>query len=331
MRVVRRSRVAWVLLFAAAVSCVLAVVYTGQANGGRSATSPKISFVCATPATASFFAPIEQGAKDAASELGVDLSYTGLGKTVSPAAMAQVLQPAVNQHPDVLIVCNFFPSAENPIIKSATAKGIPVILSNSISDAAKVGALGTVGQADFAAGQQGGQAMIRLGVKHPLCVNGVPDNPSVTARCLGFIAAFKGKGIGVKTLNLPSTQYNNLTAQMSAMKGTLAADRKIDGVLTSGPTLGPGAARAAQQLGRGNKVKVGTFDISDEVVAEVNSGALIFAIWQQPYLEGYLPVVAAALYARHGFLPAGSLPTGPVFVTKANVAKVKAALAAGLG
>jgi simple sugar transport system substrate-binding protein len=308
---------------------VLASCSGSSGSGGAASASLTVNFVCATPATASFFAPIEQGAKDAAAHVGVKLNYTGLGATVSPAAMAQVLQAAVNQRPDALVVCNFFPSAEDPIIRAAADQHIPVVVTNSISHAIEDGAVAVVGQDDFIAGQQSGQAMISAGVKHPLCVNHVPDNPSVTARCQGFIAAFQSAGISAQTLNLPTTQYNDLTAQISAIKGTLASNRQIDGVLTCGPTLGPGAVQAAQQVGLSG-VKVGTFDISSQVVDEVTNGSLMFAVWQQPYLQGYLPVVTAALYVRHGFLPGGTVPTGPVLVTKANVAAVKAALAAGV-
>lgn len=295
----------------------------------NTANATVIDFVCATPTTASFFAPIEQGAKDAAAQLGVKLRYTGLGATVSPAAMAQVLTPAVDQHPAALAVCNFFPTAEDSIIRSAVSQHIPVVVTNSVSDAAKDGAVGIVGQDDFDAGQAAGKAMIQAGVKQPLCVNQVPDNPSVTARCDGFAAAFKAAGEQVKVLDLPTTQYNDQSAQCTAIQGSLSSDHHIDGILTLAPTLGPCAAQDAAMVGL-QGVKVGTFDISSDVVDNIINGKLLFAVWQQPYLEGYEAVVSAVLHARHGFGPVGTIATGPELVTKANVATVKMALASGI-
>ena len=51
---------------------------------------------------------------------------------------------------------------------------------------------------------------------------------------------------------------------------------------------------------------------------------MLFAVDQQPYLQGYLPIVLLAERARHLlFPPRGELiPTGPDFVTPANAARV---------
>ena len=62
------------------------------------------------------------------------------------------------------------------------------------------------------------------------------------------------------------------------------------------------------------------------------AGKIQFAVDQQPYLQGYLPIVLLAQYMRYGVLPATGtvIPTGPVFVTKANAARVLALLARGI-
>jgi simple sugar transport system substrate-binding protein len=57
-----------------------------------------------------------------------------------------------------------------------------------------------------------------------------------------------------------------------------------------------------------------------------------FAIDQQQYLQGYLPIVFLYLYNKHEGNSAGGgsvVPSGPLLVTKANVNKVAAAIAAG--
>jgi simple sugar transport system substrate-binding protein len=317
----------------AAATISLTASYAGAKGTratGHAAGSGTIAFVCATAATNSFFAPVEAGARAAAHDMGVHLNYTGLGSTVSPAAMSQVLTPAVNSHPAALIVCNFFPQAVDPLIKQAVKEGIPVIGTQSgVANSAADGAIVTVGQADFAAGKAAGAAMYVAGVRHPVCVDHQPTNPSVVERCQGFAAAFAKHGVKAQTLNLSPSIYSDQTQQMDAMKGDLDSHRNIDGMLTLGAPQGTAAVQAVAEAGRTGKVKVGAFDVATDVVNDIKSGKMLFTVWQQPYLEGYLPVVAAALYVRHGFTPAGELYTGPTLVTKQNAGLVKKALAAG--
>jgi simple sugar transport system substrate-binding protein len=59
---------------------------------------------------------------------------------------------------------------------------------------------------------------------------------------------------------------------------------------------------------------------------------MLFAIDQQPYLQGYLPVVLLAEEARHELFPARGelIPTGPHFVTRANAAEAMRLSEAGV-
>lgn len=331
----------WRSVVAGACALVVAagaVAGCGSSSGGSttSATTAKksgkkvnIAFACATP-TIPFFGPIEQGAKDAAAEAGVNLSYTGIGASaITPAAMSSVLTAAINQHPDALVVCNFFPPAEDPLIRKAVANGIPVFGSNSITNLAADGALSAFGQPDEQAGEGAGNQMAAAGVKHGLCVDDVPNNPSVSARCTGFEKALKAKDLKATTLNLANAN-NNPTAILSDVKGALRADSSIDGVLALGVTQGPASVQAVAQAGRAGKVKVGTFDISADVINLIKNGSMMFTVWQQPYLQGYMPVLSAAQYLRNGMTLPGEVATGPSFVTKQNVNAVSAAQAAGL-
>lgn len=302
---------------------------TGSAPAKKSGKQVNIAFACATP-TIPFFGPIEQGAKDAAAAAGVNLSYTGIGASaITPAAMSSVLTAAINQHPDALVVCNFFPPAEDPLVRKAVANGIPVFGSNSVTNLTTDGALAAFGQPDEMAGEGAGNQMAAAGVKHGLCVDDVPNNPSVSARCTGFVKALKAKGLKATTLNLANSSENT-TAILSDVKGALQADSSIDGVLALGVTQGPASVQAVAQAGRAGKVKVGTFDVSSDVINLIKNGSMLFTVWQQPYLQGYMPVLSAAQYLRNGMTLPGEVATGPSFVTKQNVRAVAAAQAAGL-
>ncbi len=67
-------------------------------------------------------------------------------------------------------------------------------------------------------------------------------------------------------------------------------------------------------------IKHGTFDLGAEIVAAIKDGRTLFAIDQQPYLQGYGAVQALVLNLRQGISPA--LPvtaTGPGFVDAKTV------------
>ena len=68
----------------------------------------------------------------------------------------------------------------------------------------------------------------------------------------------------------------------------------------------------------------GTFDLDGEISKAIKDGTIAFAIDQQPFLQGYLPVVFLTNYARYGVIPPNSVNSGPGFVTKDNIAQVEA-------
>ncbi|EKD97430.1 MAG: hypothetical protein ACD_23C00928G0001, partial [uncultured bacterium] len=90
------------------------------------------------------------------------------------------------------------------------------------------------------------------------------------------------------------------------------------------------AVAAVQGLGLGAKVKVVSYDLSANFLKAIVDGKAEFAVDQQPYLQGYIPVSSLALHAKYGTLPAGNVPSGPSFVTKANAAKVIGLSAKGI-
>jgi simple sugar transport system substrate-binding protein len=63
--------------------------------------------------------------------------------------------------------------------------------------------------------------------------------------------------------------------------------------------------------------------LGPDVLKAVQDGRISFAVDQQAYLQGYLPVVFLAERARYGLFPAQGdvIPTGPNFVTRENAAK----------
>jgi simple sugar transport system substrate-binding protein len=86
---------------------------------------------------------------------------------------------------------------------------------------------------------------------------------------------------------------------------------------------GPSGVAAARGLADDPDVTIGSFDLGPDVLNLVKNGKIAFAVDQQAYLQGYLPVVLLAERARYGIFPAQGdvIPTGPNFVTAANADK----------
>jgi simple sugar transport system substrate-binding protein len=101
-------------------------------------------------------------------------------------------------------------------------------------------------------------------------------------------------------------------------------------------TLSSATAEAvADALGSGERERplaAGTFDLSPDVLDAVRDGELEFAIDQQPYLQGYLPVMLLDQLARRGVFPSdpGLINTGPTFITRENAARVAELSEAGI-
>jgi simple sugar transport system substrate-binding protein len=192
---------------------------------------------------------------------------------------------------------------------------------NSGSDVAKsFGLLTHVGQTEYEAGLGGGERMAAAGAKIALCINQEVGNAALDARCKVFSDAMAKTGGKVEVL---AVDLKNPTDAQQRVTAALASKTDVDSILTLGPTgAGPtlAALKAANKL---DKIKLATFDLSPEVLQALQAGQMLFAIDQQQYLQGYLPIVLLTLYKTNlNTIANPVLMTGPGFVTKENAARV---------
>lgn len=264
----------------------------------------------------SFHGVVKNAAEKAARDLGVELEYRS-PETFDMVAMAQLIEAATNQQPDGLIVTIPDGDALGPSIKRAVEAGIPVISTNSGRDASKgVGALLHIGQDEYTAGRAAGERLKALGASKAICVHVEPGNVALDIRCKSFEEGFGGEVIVLPTsLDIPEN--------ISKIRAALDSDPAIDAILgTSAPHAGESALVAVAEAGREGQVRVATFDLSPTFLKAVADGKAEFAIDQQQYLYGYLPVVLLKLYNEYGLIPAGDIPSGPLLVTPDKAAQV---------
>jgi simple sugar transport system substrate-binding protein len=284
-------------------------------SGGKSGAGHygyKFAVVTHGAAGDTFWDVVKHGAQQAGKDMGVTVTYQSDG---DPAKQSQLIDAAVNEKVDGLVVSMANPPALKASIAKAVAAGIPVITINSGQDqSAAYGAIAHVGQTEEIAGEGAGQRMKAEGVTNALCVIQEAGNVGLEQRCAGF-----KKGLGGKVTNV-QVQNTDPAGAQSTIKAKLQSDSSINGVLTLGPVIGSAAIPAIQ----GTSVKLATFDLNPDVLKAIRDGKMLFAVDQQQYVQGYLPIVMLTLYKSNLNTIGGGLPvlTGPGYVTKDNAAKV---------
>lgn len=262
-----------------------------------------------------FWSVVKNGAAKAGEHTGATVDFRS-PETFDMVAMSQLIDAAVNQQPDGLVVSIPDADALGPSIRRAVDAGIPVISMNSGSDvAADLGALLHVGQSEFDAGVAAGERLAEMGGTKAICVNQEVGNVSLDQRCEGFAQGFGQTVTVVPTANDP-------TEVQSKIRAALESDPEVDTVLGLGASLvGEPAVAAVEALGR-DDVMIASFDLSAGFLQAVADGKAAFAIDQQQYLQGYLPVTFLALNATYGLMPGGDVPSGPNLVMQDAAAQV---------
>jgi simple sugar transport system substrate-binding protein len=291
-------------LAAAALATLAAVMPSSAQEAGR------IVVVSHGQANDPFWSVVKNGVQAAGQDMKVQVDYRA-PETFDMVAMGQLIDAAVNQRPAGLIVSIPDASALGPSIKKAVAAGIPVVSMNSGSDVSKgLGALLHVGQDELDAGKAAGAKLKEMGGKVGLCVNHEVGNVSLDLRCKGFSEGFGGKVTVLPVSNDPSEIR-------SKVKAALSSDASIDTIMALGASLaGEPTVAAVKEAGKTGGVRVASFDLSASFLKSVAAGEAAFAVDQQQYLQGYLPVAFLALNAKYGLIPGGNVPSGPNLITK---------------
>ncbi len=293
-----------------------------------------------------FWSVVYKGAKNAAADLGCTLTETygsqqqGQAEPDDNAENAQI-QNAINAHVDGMAISDHDPSLMNPTIKSAVSKGIPVVLLNAgcdDQDIAASGAMTCVGQPEQLAGQASGARFKQLGASNVLCVihqsgqnlldrcNGIAQGLGVGQQCKQGNPPSKGPACTELTLSTPNAASNPQQA-IGQVTSYLQSHPSINAVMTLNNAIAAALVNAHPQ-----NVKIATFDLDTDVQNEINAGTLAFAVDQQQYLQGYLPIQFLYLYKKHEGQTVGggtTVASGPLLVDKSNIKTVSAAIAAG--
>jgi simple sugar transport system substrate-binding protein len=265
----------------------------------------------------SFWSVVKKGAQQAAKDEGVKLIWSPSNN--DPQKEAQLIDAAVSQKVDGLAVSVPNADAIKDSLAKAKSAGIPIITLNSGADQSQaLGAITHVGQDEQIAGEAAGQRFKSDGAKKVLCIIHEQNNIGLQQRCDGV-----KQGFGGDVTNLQVKGTADIATTQTEIRSKLQADKSFDAVIALNPDIADAAAGAIK--GASSKARLATFDLNPAVIKRIKDGDIEFAVDQQQYLQGYLPIVFLKLFKTNANTVGGGKPvlTGPGFVDKSNVATVE--------
>lgn len=317
----------------------------GAASAARAADAHFV-LISHAPDSDSWWNTIKNAIKQADEDFNVETDYRN-PPNGDIADMARLVEQAAARNYDGVIVT----IADYDVLKSSiskvTAKKIPLVTINSGTEeqSAQLNAIMHIGQPEYVAGKAAGEKAKAAGIKSFLCVNHLATNTVSFDRCRGFADAI---GADYKAATLDSGQ--DPTEIQSKVSAYLRNHPDTQAVLTLGPTPASATLKAVTQMGLQNKLYFVTFDFSDDIAKAIKDGTIKFAIDQQPYLQGYIPVAVLAIVKKehttdpakirqlleanpkfkarletYGLQPSygpKNIRSGPGFITKENLDKV---------
>jgi simple sugar transport system substrate-binding protein len=299
-----------------------AAVFTADAASAQSkeAKDVHIIFVTHGQAVDPYWSVVKKGVEDGQKAMGSKVDYHS-PETFDMVQMAHLIDAAVAEKPDALVVSIPDATALKDSIMNAKAAGIPVgVIDSGPEQQDEWGLdLWVGGDSEYKNGVKAGEIFGKAGVKHALCVNQEPGNVSLDQRCNGLKDGLAANGGGTSEVVAVTMDPTESSGRVEAY---LSAHPDTDAILALGPSVAAPIMQKLQGDGQLSNLNMGTYDLSPEELEAVDKGDMMFAIDSQQYLMGYLPVVLFTMKAMYGTLPTADVMTGPAFIMKGDAGKV---------
>jgi simple sugar transport system substrate-binding protein len=284
---------------------------------GQEAKDLKLAFVtCAVGAK--FFEPVKKGMADAADMLGVRCDFIGT-EGVDVIEQVKIIRQAMDAGYDGIAVNIIDPEAFDEVIQEAMAKGIPVVGFNVDDHATPNARLSSVNQRLYEAGQSLTEFLL-------------PDIPANAQILLTMhdegVSALEDRRDGIQDIlkqkNVVSKVIisgNNSIIGVDVIAKALKENPKILIVLGTGQADTEAAGMAIEKYFPGRGYWAAGFDLSPKTLQLIKDGHIRCTVDQQPYIQGFYPVVQLTHYLRYGIIPS-DMDAGATIIDKSNVDQV---------
>jgi simple sugar transport system substrate-binding protein len=307
---------------AGSVGGLLSACGSSASSSGGSASvfgsHKKYKFVFVNHVTTNpFFTPTQYGAADAAKLLGCEFQWTG-SESSNVSQMVTALNSAVTSGADGIAVSLIDLHAFNAPVEAAIKAGIPVLAYNA--DAAGNARLAYIGQDLKKAGEQMGERIVSaVGSGEVGLFIATPGSANLQPRIEGAHKAISSSG---KPITAKEVATGAAVAQeQPAIEAWYQSHKSAKGMYAVDGGSTESLAKVMQKLGLAAKgVHAGGFDLTEQTQKLLQEGNIDFTIDQQPYLQGFLPVLQLFLYKASGTLSGISeVDTGLKFLDKETV------------
>lgn len=273
-----------------------------------------------------FYVTMENGARQRAEELGVELIADGPSQW-NPALQTPIVDAMIARGVDGLIAVPNDPQAMIAALERASDAGIPVVTTDQYVGDGDYEAgsvtfpLSYIASDNFAGGRLACETLIEeLGGTGTLYVLvSTPNVPSDIARRDGCLEAIEATGGAVTLAGVDYTQ-SNATIATNLTQAALQRDPDIGAIFGGNLFSAQGAAAAVTTANLAGVVRIASFDAPEQAIDDLRNEVVDIVIAQQPALIGALAV--QTLYdalngETDGIEPAVATPF--VVITRENV------------
>jgi ribose transport system substrate-binding protein len=264
-----------------------------------------------------FWQAVKQGSEQAATDLGVEITFEGPESEAMVDKQVEMFQTALDKKPAAICLAAVDSKAFQPLLEKAKAANIPVIGFDSGVDSdipVTTAATDNVAAAALAAdkmaeliGSEGEVAII------------AHDQTSRTGidRVKGFTDQIKNK---YPNVTLVDTQYGGGDQLKSTdlAKAIIQAHPNLKGFFGANEGSIIGVLNAVKELGMEGKIVVIGYDSGQQQIDAITAGTEAGAITQNPIGIGYKCVEAAVKAAKGEQLPK-TIDTGFMWYDKNNI------------
>jgi len=262
-----------------------------------------------------FFVPTQYGAADACKLLGCSYQWTG-SESSNVSQMVNALNSAVTSGVDGIGVSLVDPTAFNSPVASALKAGIPVVAYNA--DAEGNPRLAYIGQDLEVSGEQMGEHIAELVPEGEVALFiATPGQLNIQPRINGAIKTLK-KHSSITTHTI--TTGASVPGELTVIESYFTGHPNTKGMFAVDAGSTEGVAKTIQKHGAAGKVKGGGYDLLEVTEQLLAAGDIAFTIDQQPYLQGFLPILELFMYQVSKKLSGiADVDTGLKFLTKETV------------
>lgn len=265
-----------------------------------------------------FFQPVRKGMEDAAQRMGVECVFTGT-TGVDVQAQAEMVRQALRDGYDGIALNIIDAEAFDAVAQQARDQGVPLVAFNVDDYATPNARLSAVCQRYYDAGRTVGRRSAEYIPRgtHILMTQHAAGVSALDDRLRG-----EQEELGKHGVTWTTAVTGNTTAEaVATVTRELEKNPQIKFVVCTGQADTEGAGLAVEQHFAERGIVVAGFDLSPEILRLLNAGVIRFTVDQQPYTQGFYPVIQLTLYKRYGIMPA-SMDAGAAVVTKEQAERV---------